>query len=149
MPRTADAFGGLKLVEANFQEGGFSDAVFADDASAGAGADGEVEIAEKPAREFFGAEVDPGFLQLDDDVSEICGGREEKIHLTLFGWGVLVFDFMKGVEAGALFGAACLDAGAHPFELGFEKLLALCLGLLGDLLADGFGFKEGGVVTGV
>ena len=74
-------------------------------------------MAEEPAGEAFGADVDARLLKLDDDVSEIGGGWEEEIHFAFLGRSFLAFDFVEGVQAALLFCATGFDTGAHPFEL--------------------------------
>ena len=143
------AGGGLDLVEAELEEGGLAGAVAAHDAGALAGAEFEVEIAEEPAGVVVGADVDACFFEFDHDVAESGRRGDEEVHLGLDFGGVLVFDVVEGIETAAGFGGARFDAGADPFEFFLEELLALLLGVAGNVLADGFGLEEGGVVAGV
>ena len=98
---------------------------------------------------FFGVVGEGDVFEVDDGVAEARWRWDEEVHFSFFDGGVLVFDFVEGIEAGAGFGGAGFDAGADPFEFFFEEFLALLFGVFGDALADRFGLKEGGVVPGV
>ena len=143
------AGGGLDLVEAKLEEGGLAGAVAAHDAGALAGAELEVEVAEEPTGNVFGAHVDACFFELDNHVAETGRRGNEEVHLGLDLGGVLVFDIVESIETTAGFGGARFDAGADPLEFFLKKFLALFLGVAGDVLADRFGLEEGGVVAGV
>ena len=91
----------------------------------------------------------PALMQFDGGVAELGRRRDEEVHLAFLGRRFQAFHLVEGFEAMARLGALGADAGADPIEFLAQEALAAAFGLVGDLLADGFGFEVGGVIPGM
>ena len=132
-------------MEANFEEGRFTNSVFTYDACALSFFKREVQVPEQGAVSQGNRDV----FEIYNGIAESWWRWDEEINFTLRNVSALIFDFVECIKAGSGFGSAGFNACLHPLQFVLKEFLTLLFSVFCDFLARCLGLEKGGVVSGM
>ena len=132
-------------MEADFEEGRFSNPVFTHDACALALFKRKGHVPEQGAISQGNRDV----FEIHNGIAESRWRRDEEINFTFRNKSVLIFDFVECIKAGSGFSRAGFNACLDPLKFVLKEFLTLLFGVFRDFLSRCLGLEKGGVVSGM